>query len=275
MSKKFFTTLFLFTFCVSVSFAQSINKQWEYLEVSQIIQTYNTYTQEVVPYRTYNFFNSGKIVSGTTSLDWIGKSGWELVGAVSTGENSLETKLIFKRLYNEQVTNREIEELEKSFKERLKKPPAAELIDLDAQEAKQNLDEFNRKEEERLRTALSKINNSPIKVVNIKSLASVANKTSLAAEIVVDGTSALLKDGNKYRLSEAKTYLQEVAKQVLAVPDLNLSSFSQNVARFQIGKLSNNYGRIIIGITVVVNYKNNQIVVAQGVATGDWKEIKP
>lgn len=256
MLKKFFITLFLFVFCVSVSSAQYVNKQWEYLEVSEITSSYNPYTQEYIPYRSYNFLNSGKIVSGTAYLDWIGKSGWELVGAISTGENNSVTKLVFKRPYNEQVTKREIEELEKSVKEQTKAPPTV-LVDLDAQEAKQKLNEFNRQEEQKLRTALSKINNLPIKVVNVKSTAYALNKTRLAVEIVVDGTSALLKDGNKYRSSEAKNYLQEIAKQVSDSLDLINNSFNQSYSRFQIGKLANNYGRISIGITVVVNYKND------------------
>ncbi len=141
MPKKFFITLFLFALFVSVSSAQAVNKQWEYLEVSQIFGSYVPYTQEYFPYRNYNFFNVGKTVAGNSSLDWIGKSGWELVGAVSTGDNNSETKLIFKRPYNAQVSNREIEKLEKSFSEQ-KKIPSVELVDLDAQEAKQKLDDI-------------------------------------------------------------------------------------------------------------------------------------
>ncbi len=133
---------------------------------------------------------------------------------------------------------------------------------------------FNRQEEERLRNALSKINNSTTKVINVKGAAVELDKTSLAAEIVVDGTLILLKDGNKYRSSEAKSYWQEVVKQISILPELKFNSSSQNFTRFQIGKFANRFGNISIGITVIVNHKNDQIVVAQGVATGFWKEAK-
>lgn len=276
MSKKLLAALFLFVFGISVS-AQSITKQWEYLEVSQIQSTsFDADGKRIyVNYRSYNFFNAGKTVSGTASLDWLGKSGWELVGAISTGENNSDTKLVFKRIYNEQRSKREIEELEKTFKAQTK-TPTADLIDLDAQEARQKLDEFNRREEERLRAALSRINDVPVKIISVKSSAYTPNKTSLAAEIVVDGTSVLLKDGNKYRSSEAKNYLQQVGKQIVKLLELDADVFLQNYGRFQIGEFSvSSQGEINIGVSAVVNYQAKQNVVAQGVVRGNRKEVKP
>ena len=275
MSKRIFITLFLLALCVSLSSAQTVNKQWEYLEVSQVQSCYVFSGGYYASCRNYNFFNEGKIIQGTTSLDWLGKSGWDLVGATSAGEDNSGTKLVFKRSYDKSKTDREIEELQKTTPTKPKpNEPINDLIDLDSQEAKQKLDEFNRQEEERLRNALSKLNNSAIKVVNVKAAASELDKTSLASEIVVDGTSVLLKDGNKYRSSEAKSYWQEIVKQVSSLPELNIKSSSQNYTRFQIGKLANSFGNISIGITVTVNYKNDQIIVAQGIANGTWKEVK-
>ncbi len=275
MFKKFAFSLFLCIFTISIVSAQSTNKQWEYLEVSEINSSYNYPNIESFPYRTYNFFNEGKVISGTASLDWLGKSGWELVGAISTGENNSSTKLVFKRPYNQQRTKNEIEQLSKTFAVQTK-IPTADLIDLDAQATKQKLDDFNRREEERLKVALASINNLPVKVISVKSMASSPDRTGLAAEIVIDGTSILLKDGNKYRSSEAVNYLQEVNKRIIDSLKLEASLFSQIHSNFPIGKFPENpNGGISIGISVIINYKEKQNVVAQGYVSGRWKETKP
>lgn len=274
MFKKLTFTLFLFVFGFSAASAQSAIKQWEYLEISDLTSAYSI-NNEPFTVRYYNYLNEGKVIVGTASLDWLGKSGWELVGAISTGENNSLTKLVFKRPYNEQRTKKEIEVLNKSFNAQLK-TPSPDLIDLDAQEAKQKLDSFNRQEEERARAALTKIDDLPLKVVSLKSSAASFGKTAFSAEIVIDGTAALLKDSNKYRSSEAKEYLQKVGKRIADSLEFDPNSFSLNYSKFQIGKLSayNLYG-IVIGVSVVINYKERQTVVAQGFVRGEWKKIKP
>jgi hypothetical protein len=214
MQKRWLAALFLVFLYVSFTFAQNVRKQneaqWEFLQVSAV-RTCNLYGFQK-DCRRYEYIASGEFFDAQNSLVWIKESGWELVG-VSTSENF--HALYFKRLYNKARTENEIVWLKKEFEKESPKPAASSLIDLDTIENKQKLDAFNQSEVSRMRTALEQISGLPIKIISVASEAVSVRNPRAGAEIVLDATPVLLKDGNRYRSSDADKYYQDAVKLIL------------------------------------------------------------
>lgn len=256
MCKKWFFGLFLMFFFLSVSFAQNTSRQnetnWEYLTLIA---------------ENCSFLTSG--VSFQCSWEWIKESGWEMVGVN-------ECCIYFKRPYNKARTEKEIEWIKKEFNPQ--KQDEFNLVDLDKSEAKQKLGEFNRSEETKLRNALEKVKDLPLRILTVESKAQALNQQSAAAEIVLDATLVLLKNGN-YRSSEAEKYFNENTKRILEIIGLSVDySYSGNALRIsnggykplKFGKLNNYYSGIHLKISVIVNYNNQQNIVAQNFIGGKW-----
>jgi len=279
MQKRWLAALFLVFLYVSFTFAQNVRKQneaqWEFLQVSAV-RTCNLYGFQK-DCRRYEYIASGEFFDAQDSLVWIKESGWELVG-VSTSENF--HALYFKRLYNKARTENEIVWLKKEFEKESPKPAASSLIDLDTIENKQKLDAFNQSEVSRMRTALEQISGLPIKIISVASEAVSVRNPRAGAEIVLDATPVLLKDGNRYRSSDADKYYQDAVKLILEKIQV-MSSYSgesnaQNISNgrykpVEIGKFGLNTYNITIKLSVIVNYNNKQNIVAQNWIYGRWQ----
>ncbi len=258
MFKKWFIGLFLVALCASVSFSQNTQKQnetnWEFLSMYA---------------GNCNYLTSNISLQCPSSWEWLKESAWEMVGVN-------ECCVYFKRPYNKARTDKEIEWLKKKFNSQ--KQNEFNLVDLDKSETKQKLDEFNRSEEVKLRNALEKVKEFPLRIITVESKARDLNQPSIAAEIVLDATSILLKNG-KYRSSEAEKYFNENTKRILEIIGLSVAySYNGNALSisnggfkpFKFGTFDNYYSGIHLKISVIVNYNNQQNIVAQNFIGGKW-----
>lgn len=276
MQKRWFVGLFLMVLCASFTFAQNVKKQadaqWEFLQVSTVRMCSEFGFQKSC--RRYEYLTSGESFDAPDSLEWMRESGWQLVG-VSVNEGY--QTLYFKRSYNKTRTDSEIERLKKEFLQKSSNAAANNLTDLDMIDGKQKLNAFNRSEESRIRTALEQISGLQLKIISLSSEAASVKSPRAATEIVLDATSVLLKDGNQYRSSEADKYFQDAARLILEKTQTTsidrLESNAQlisngNFELVEIGKfrLNNppNNTSVTIKLSVIVNYNNNQNIVAQG-----------
>jgi hypothetical protein len=286
MIGKWFAGLFLAVFFVTFSLAQKSSlqneTQWEFLEVFSVSQSCDGVYYDKNACRYYFYQSSGLATNGPASLDWMSESGWELVGFVPAGESPHH--IYFKRHYNKARTEREIAWLKQKLQKDIqglsvtRKLVRNELVDLDAFEKKQKIDDYNKAEEAKLRAALDGIKDLPLRIVSVSSKAQTIGQTMVGAEIVLDGTSVLLKDGNKYRSSEAAKYFNESINQILE--KLNVSD--KKVGGSNAGAIASGSVLPVIGefyfykegltlkATVVVNSQNRENIVAQGSADGKW-----
>ena len=282
MIKRVFVLVFLVVLCVSC-FAQKEVKQWEYLAVYDVVQRVDPETRVPFGARNYYFVNENKSLAGGTDIGWLIKAGWELVGAAAGGE-TVYTGLYFKRAYDPSRTQKEIKEVEKSFEK--EKTAAIALktgnelkasqnapVDLDAVEAKEKLRVFNLAAEKKLRTAFEQIKEPQFKIFSITGNSDSLNRERLRAEIVIDGTSLLLKDGN-YRLSEARNYLKETTARIrdqigiVSDPNIYISSRNQKIGT------QGPYGDsgVFIRMSLIVRYNNEEYLLAQTDVRGEWKK---
>ncbi len=275
MFKQPIVTLFTILLFSSFSFAQGRRNtltQWEYLEVSGTKYS-SGYYQITRYYRDYNFLTSAANFAGQNSLEWIKDSGWELVGVVNNGENPVS--LFFKRPFNKTRTENEIARLKKNYETESQMPvkQKSSLIDLDEQEFQQKLADYNKSEEVNLTEALAQIKNFPLQIISVQSKSSRFDYENLSAEIVLDATSVLLKNGKSYRSSEAEKYYQDFVKQITENLRLMQVGSTNGIAQQiseglfslrPIGKTYGNNDQITIYISVIVNADNKQNIVAQG-----------
>ncbi len=289
MLKKTIGILVLCFLCSTIAFAQS-ETQWEYLEVSPqtYTESYGVYKSNV-SVRRYNYLNEGKSMFGEPTFERLGKAGWELVNAYSLENNTKNntTSYIFKRRYIKARTDKEIEELEKWLKQEVAKiqpPKEFNLNDLDVFEEKQNLAAYNRSQEEKLRNVLEQIKDIPIQIINVESVSPNIGRTSAAAEIVVDATSILLKNGNNYRSSEAQEYLKQVVAKIINrdnsplkwqsnvgsnIGNTNAKAISvgsttpQKIGQLRLNNVNYISDGILLRISIIVNYKGQQNIVNQ------------
>ncbi len=209
-------------------------------------------------------------------LDRIGKLGWQLVGIMPANVNdnpSLEnSKFIFKRKLDLARSEREAEELKKLLDEIKTNPPKpinnTSLIELDNADfaAKQN--EVADKAKARLEQAIKKTS-----ITSVVSLATSysSNPKQTYAELLVDGSSALLKDGNKYRLSEAKTYTRQIATELFNKIGLKQVSPNEDFYKEQ-GESFSYQGEVSIRISVAIKYNGVTRNITNGYITGNWSE---
>lgn len=279
MFRKTAITLFCFVLGFHVAFAQNANKQnviqWEFLEVSGSV--YSDYYLGGKKNRNYNYLTSGESFRGLASLEWIKNSGWEMVTVVFYGESG--SNFFFKRRYDKKRTDDEIKWLKNETEKETVVIKPSVLIDLDEIEFKQKLADFNKNEEVRIRNALEQIKELPIKIISVSSKSRNPNESEVGAEIVLDATSVLLKDGKYYRASEAEKYYLEAAKRILDKTQVSLqSSLEGNSERISkgwyqlqtVGKFDF-YGGVNIKVSVIIIVNGQQNIVSQGVVNGRWK----
>lgn len=255
--------------------------QWEYLEISGTKYS-SGYDQITRYYRDYNYLTSATVFSGQNSLEWMKDSGWELVSVVNSGESPVS--LFFKRPFNKARTENEIARLKKDYETETsvaKKSAPNFLADLDELEFNRNLVAFNKNEEVKLRSELEQIKNPPFKVIGVQSNSRQLDRPVIGAEIVLDATAVLLKDGKNYRSSEADKYFRDAATQIAAALKLTPDSYNSNALRGNareisrgllkpspIGKLDQIYAEINLKISIVITVNNQQNIVAQGFIYG-------
>lgn len=253
---------------------------WEYLIVTQVQNDHGTIGSG--EFRYYNYLTSEESFRGPASLGWLKASGWEMTGVV-LWEQSASTELYFKRPYNAVRTKSEIEKLKKTLEDAVSgasKPVAPPiLIDLDRADERQKTDERDRAEEARLRSALGKVKDLPVTVVSVTGGAASPTAPRVAAEIVLDATGALLKNGNQYRASEAEKYAKDAATLIADAARIKMERPVEGRARAisyksftpaKIGTPFNFYDEIDIRISVVLNVNGKQIIVWQGWIIGKW-----
>lgn len=290
MVKKWFAGLFLVFLCLSFSSAQNTKKQreassWEYLEISIIDRSCGSPSY---PCRRYYYFNSGTRLNGPVALEWLNGAGWELAN-VTSNEGSLNG-LLFRRAFDRERTEKETQWLSEELAKEIQKretTPIKDLVDLDETEAKQKLIDFNRAEETRLRAALERFKTVPLKILTVSSKAETVGRSSVGAEIVIDGTSTLLKNGNLYRSSEANKFYKETMQQLLESAGLfvasgssyslegNAPGISKGGFKPQLGNFIVNRNGVVLKVSVFVNYRNNQIIVAQSWVYSRWLTDSP
>jgi hypothetical protein len=279
MLRKSFSSLLLVFLLANFSFPQSSKKdnqtKWEVLVVGEISEKIDVLTRKSLKYRNYQYLTSNVSLEGTASLEWLKDSGWELVGTTNYGENNNYTSLYFKRIYNKERTEKEIERLKKDFEKETSffKESANEnsLTDLDNLDIKQKLDEYNKSQELKLRNALGKVKNIPMEIISVKAQSRRLNEQSVGAEIVIDATSVLLKPDNNYRSTEADKYAQETIKSVLEQMQLSLpndirstaDSITKGVYKPLIGEFSFSNINVTLKISFIVKANNKQNIVAQ------------
>jgi len=278
MMKKRLLGLFLMFSLAFFAFAQKNIKQaetgWEVLEISDIADCRLDFEVARRECRSYNYLTFGTTFTGLASLEWLKASGWEFVGILN--RTSSADGLYFKRRYNKSRTEKEIERLKNEFKTSQGRKG---LTELDESEFQQQIRQFKQKEIARLKTLLEQSGNRALKIIGVESDALSASQPYLRAEIVLDGTPELLKEGGNYRASEADRYFQEKVGQIVRIinlsPNAVLFSNAQRIAKgefvpVKIGEFKLLYSGVALKISVVVNYGNQQITVAQGWVYGRW-----
>jgi hypothetical protein len=231
-------------------------------------------------------------------MDILGKLGWEIVGVL--GAIGGDQQMLFKRPYDinrsakeskwikeegeriialkkQDVTVHNSLEKERALlrilTENIASINAGHLVDLDELDrANAQLTAFTeteknrRKEEARLQFAIDKLTGYAISDVKIVSTANTPTDSKLKASIAVDLTAQLLKDGNKYRLSEARILAREIGLKIYENARL-MQRYGEN--------LYNATGNEIeISVSIKLNFANGSKVVTSESLYGNWPERK-
>jgi hypothetical protein len=144
----------------------------------------------------------------------------------------------------------------------VKKEP---LIDLDRAEVKAADDAVADRAKSKLEEA--------IKNAGLSSLVSVRTQYNSYsretwAEITIDGSGVLLKDGNKYRTSDAKKYVSEVASELFKKSGLQQVPGTDKYY-FENGGVDKR-GEIVVSLAVFIKYNGKDNYVGRGAITGNW-----
>ncbi len=155
-----------------------------------------------------------------SQMDTLGKFGWELVAAIGTIGG--DQQMLFKRLFDPNRSAREAKMIQEEAKALAEKRKAmtsqseVSLIDLDKIDQDKEDAEVQKGFQEKYSGYGTKA--ASAKTCTLKGVTVVyenmrlgdTSSRSLKISIVIDGTSALLSDGNKYRRSEAKKLLSAI-----------------------------------------------------------------
>lgn len=257
-------------------------RQWEYLVVSfgkvyfsDPISDTDIKTSGLS--KLISFSKAGIVIAseGVTTqskMDTLGKFGWELVGVV--GAIGGDQEMLFKRPYLPERSKQE-EELIKAEGERAKSaieeerrrnaqaPPANVLVDLDEFDRIAARDANRKAEEDRLKVAVQSVQSNPITVKSIFSAASNDKDSNVIASVIVDGTSKLLTDGNKYRSGAANNLAKAVGIEIF-----NAAKLRQKYGYG--GSLEYIGGSVTILVSVVINFNGTPKEVGSAIVSGDW-----
>ena len=286
-------------------FALPNEVQWEYLAATvnetNVNKPFNN-IENLQPTRIktntlpYGYERNGKIyfaylfnfVRVQAAIDSLGKNGWELVGIVppdlKNGTSSPnETGLIFKRKFDRNRSEREFKywrrrELTQIAKFEQTSPDPNEIIDLDDLELRKKTVDLRRDDERKLRQALEKVKNVSLKINKVSSGSYYSEKQAkffdAFADVTIDGSAALLKDGNKFRFSEAKKYLKEKADDIFNQIGLRAAkSGDQTLPTFFENGFESGRGNTLIKINLVLNYQGKSKTVTEGFLRGDFTDV--
>lgn len=279
MLKKLVFTILLSLFCVQTFFAQTSNQQWEYLIVSVINlgdKKDLSVSEKWMGVRQGKLSFSQEVLT-QNEFDRLGKLGWELVSSIPLFDANQNlsfssSKFIFKRLFDAERSNYEKEQ-QKLLLEKLKNVHSEEpeIVDLDRVESINKQNQVNNQVAGKLEQKLKSI--TKFKIVDIKSSAYIsANNKNVRSEITVDATQTLLKDGNKFRSSEAKEFIRQVAEEVYKT--VGFKPRYANEPFFEDNIYNQNGNGTFIQIKVVVNVNGKYLTVAEGKVQGIWDELK-
>lgn len=285
MRKSFFLSFLIILVCFSGLSAQApqptqtVGPQWEYLVVafggpagSPIITTEKDAVPAKVGFR--QVYYGDKLVrftdnaSSQAALDELGKAGWELVSVIPPTEDR-PVSYIFKRPFERVRSQKELAEVAKleqdakaGKKTVIRKEP---LVDLDRADVLAADDAVASRAKARLEEA--------IKSAGLSSLVSVRTRydsysRETWAEVTVDGSGILLKDGNKFRTSEAKKYVSEIAAELFKKSGLQAVPGTDKYY-FENGNVDKR-GEIVVNLAVFIKYNGRENFVGRGAITGNW-----
>jgi hypothetical protein len=224
-------------------------------------------------------------------LNALGANGWELVGTYLELETSFpnfargntveglksnvrpqDAVLIFKREFQADRSRREAEEqaklaaemaaAQKKAKEIAADTSKTTLVDLDLIDEMNEISAAQAKDEKRLTDALKAVPDFKLVAVNVDS-ASTPSKSSVFGVVVLDGTDALLKEGNKYRKKSALLFAEKFADVAYEKAELKASGFGTK-------KTDAYLGQVQIQVKVVIQFGGKVYNVAEYRAGGNW-----
>jgi hypothetical protein len=270
--------------CAWSSMAQTATRpkqpQWEYLIVSfgkvYFVDPLNDPEAKASGSSKLLSFSQAGIVIAQEGIrtqrpmDTLGKFGWELVGVV--GAIGGDQEMLFKRPYDENRSKQE-EELIKQEGENLRKileaeraktsrvAPATELVDLDEIDRIEARNANRKSQEDRLKASTASV--PALKVKSVLSDASSATEIDVTGTYVIDGTSQLLTDGNKYRSSAAKQLAETTLKSIMSAAGVKEDRYASGTTAFILGKV-----KVAVEVTILHNGKEK--VVASARSGGSW-----
>lgn len=204
----------------------SIDQQWEYVVVSYGKTLFGS-PQKTLAYRSIGLVAGQEAPELENSLDILGRFGWEVITIV--GSIGGDQQIVLKRRYNRDLSNIneynailkgkelyikdliDIMEREQRFRAEAFGSTEAErnkptLIDLDALEEKGNRDRIDAIIVESYSTTFSQTEFSTFST--IKTI-SIDGGSYINVEVNSDVGSKFLLNGNTYRLSEVKQYIDK------------------------------------------------------------------
>lgn len=278
----------ILAFCASyTAFAQAAKtEQWEYLIVSTGGFSLAP-GEEAEPAKTkYLGKRTGtlgfnQLENYQKEFDRLGQLNWELVAVVAplstynntrqSGEEQFKgSQFVFKRRFDVLRSRREADEQQQRNDQvqataTQGKLTKIELVDLDALEYTQKVEQVRRADEQKLRQALESVKNVRLKIDKLSSDSIPDRSFSVYAEVTIDGSADLLKNGNQYRISEAQKYLKE--KAIDTFNQIGLRTFSVNDEPF-INYQPSNRGNTTIKVSLALNSQGTSRIVAQGFLNG-------
>ncbi len=217
------------------------------------------------------------------ALDSLGKAGWELVAVIPAASNEqdsavLSSRLIFKRRFNEERSRREAEQRKLKETQTAGKTPVQaaakkiEFVDLDRVEAVSNQKAVEDKAKARLEQSLKNIKEAVITKIETSARYDQSSEPATQATVFVNGTQTLLKDGNKYRASEAQKYVRQVATIIFERLGLrkadNMSDFFMLHSGF-----ASYPAKVQVRVRIQLNAGEQTIEVANGTLFGNWVDV--
>lgn len=264
--------------------SRGISRQWEYLVVSfgkayfsdpnREPETKTAGLSKLVSYSKVGIVSAQEALTVQSQMDTLGRFGWELIGIV--GVIGGDQEMVFRRAYDPEQSKTEAalirEEGERLLavrREVIADLAQADFVDLDATERAAAIAQTRQNEEARLRTAIASLNNPAIANVKIVSTALSSDSSAVTVEVTVDGSSELLKEGNRYRSTEARAMANQIATAIYQAAGLK-SDYGSDPSSY----LSHTLGEVKISSSVRVSYQGKQKTVATANAGGKWPERK-
>ena len=221
---------------VFTTMAQTAVTHWEYLEVYD---------------------------NGNTNFNDLGRKGWELAAVISLELNP--NRLIFKRPYDAERSRQEAQKTNEQNRQ-----PQIEFVNLDEFEKQSSQKEAEEKAKLRIEQAVKSVKGFSIVSFKPSAWFPNINDRRSGGEVVIDGSKELLKDGNKYRLSEVDKFIRQAANEIYKAAELKPRYANEETFTYH-GTGGNG---VNIKLSVVVNFKGVVKTLAKGFIQGDWEETQ-